>query len=141
MMVHCIETGRELTSDDAGHRRGSSPCPSLEGDTISRWSRHLATVITDTASTAGDVLVEEGFYEAALAVLTDILEATTSLRRRRRSHDQLLPGWYCRDWHDPDPSPGHGSRVGHPAHSLTGILDAAVTELLDIRTVGSLPQT
>ena len=77
MIVHCIETGRELTSDDAGHRRGSSPCPSLEGGTISRWSRHLATVITDTASTARDVLVEEGFYEAALAVLTDILEATT----------------------------------------------------------------
>ncbi len=51
--------------------------PVARGDTISRWSRHLATVITDTASTASDVLVEEGFYEAALAVLTDILEATT----------------------------------------------------------------
>ena len=91
MIVHCIETGRELTSDDAGHRRGSSPCPSLEGGTISRWSRHLATVITDTASTARDVLVEEGFYEAALAVLTDILEATTSLRRRRRSPRSTAP--------------------------------------------------
>jgi len=48
-------------------------------------------VITDTASTARDVLVEEGFYEAALAVLTDILEATTSLRRRRRSPRSTAP--------------------------------------------------
>ncbi|PBC39111.1 hypothetical protein CJ179_37610 [Rhodococcus sp. ACS1] len=125
MLMYFIETEQELASDD----EAAADVLTLlvaQGDTISRLSRHLATVIADAAFTAGDVLVEEDFYEAVLEVLTDILEGDDA-----EAHDQLLPGWYCHDWRDPDPLAGPWESCGNPAHSLTGILDAAVTELHD----------
>ncbi|MGW4341007.1 hypothetical protein ACWEK5_50995 [Rhodococcus koreensis] len=125
MIVHRIETEQELAADDVGSP-GVLTVLVARGDTISRLSRHLATVIADTAFTAGDVLVEEDFYDRVLGVLTDILDGDDA-----DTHDQLLPGWYCHPWHDPDPFAGPWQWCGNPAHSLTGILDAAVTELHD----------
>ncbi|MGW4340830.1 hypothetical protein ACWEK5_49980 [Rhodococcus koreensis] len=124
MIVHRIETEQELAADDAGSP-GVLTVLVARGDTISRLSRHLATGLADTAFTAGDVLVEEDFYETVLEVLTDILDSEAD------THDQLLPGWYCHPWHDPDPFAGPWQWCGNPGHSLTGILDAAVTELHD----------
>jgi hypothetical protein len=128
MLVHTIEMEQDLASEDAG----SADVLTLlvaQGDTIARLSRHLATVIAETAFTAGDVLVEEDFYDTVVEVLTDILEGEDA-----EAHDQLLPGWYCHDWRDPDPLAGPWEWCGNPAHSLTGILDAAVTELHDTHT-------
>ncbi|KAF0956904.1 hypothetical protein [Rhodococcus sp. T7] len=125
MIVHSIETEQELASEDEA-TADTLTVLVAQGDTISRLSRHLAIVIAETAFTAGDVLVEEDFYEAVLEVLTDIIEGDDA-----EIHDQLLPGWYCQAWHDPNPFAGPWESCGNPAHSLTGILAAAVTELQD----------
>ncbi|MFD6065229.1 hypothetical protein [Rhodococcus wratislaviensis] len=125
MIVHAIETEQELAADAAGSP-GVLTLLVAQGDTISRLSRHLATVIAETTFTAGDVLVEDDFYETVLDVLTDILDSGDA-----DTHDQLLPGWYCLAWHDPDPLAGPWEWCGNLAHSLTGILDAAVAELHD----------
>ena len=127
MIVHSIEMEQELASDDEGSFEVLNMLVA-QGDTIARLSRHLCTVISETASTAGDVLVEADFHEAVLEVLTEIIEGDDA-----EAHDQLIPGWYCHDWRDPDPFAGPWEWCGNPAHSLTGILDAAVTELQDTR--------
>ncbi|UZG59623.1 hypothetical protein [Rhodococcus opacus] len=125
MLVHSIEMEQDLASDD---ERSAEVLNMLvaQVDTIARLSRHLATVIAETAFTAGDVLVEEDFYEAVVEILTEIIEGDDA-----EAQNQLIPGWYCHDWRDPDPFAGPWEWCGHPAHSLTGILDAAVTELHD----------
>ncbi|MDT2009432.1 hypothetical protein FXW78_46490 [Rhodococcus opacus] len=106
MIVHSIETEQELAADDAGSP-GVLTVLVARGDTISRLSRHLATVIAGTAFTAGDVLVEEDFYEAVLEVLTDILDGDDAA-----THDQLLPGCIAMPGTTPISSPGRGSGVG-----------------------------
>ncbi|MDT2010216.1 hypothetical protein FXW78_54085 [Rhodococcus opacus] len=121
--MHRIATEQELAADDEATAEVLTVLVA-RGDTISRLSRHLATVIADTAFTAVMCSSRRTSTKRSARCSPTSSTATTPKPTINCSPAGIAtPG--------PDPCAGPWEWRGNPAHSLTGILDAAVTELHD----------